>query len=439
VTILDVFITSISALRSNIMRTLLTMLGIIIGISAVITLTAAGQGAQQGVSDQIRGLGSNLMFVKPGVSTTGGITGIPGTGPSLFFEDAQAIDAAGLPYIDGLASQGAVGGPGSILQAQAIYRGQNTNMVLVGTEPSYQSVRDFYVEKGRFLSEDDVTKKALNVVLGADVADKLFGTTDPIAQTVRLFVGVGRQGVGFNFTVIGVMEHKGASATGDLDNLVFVPLPSFQSRVAFIRNPKGFTNINQINIKLTDRSKEAQAKLEIGDILLKRHNSPDPDFTISSQADVLSTATDVEKTLQVLLVSIALISLVVGGIGIMNIMLVSVTERTREIGIRKAVGAKRLDILMQFIIEALTVTIIGGLLGVGVGYLLTQVLQHDISFDINLLVYKYALNVNGSKYVITPFWIAMGLGMSAVTGLLFGVYPAWRAAALDPIEALRRE
>ncbi|MDP9235816.1 MAG: ABC transporter permease [Chloroflexota bacterium] len=438
-TILDVIITSLTALRSNILRTLLTMLGIIIGISAVITLTAAGQGAQQGVSDQIRGLGSNLMFVKPGVSTTGGITGLPGSGPSLFYEDAQAIDAAHLPYVEGIASQGSAGGPGSILQAQAIYRGQNTNTILVGTEPSYQSVRDFYVDRGRFLSEDDVTKKALNVVLGSDVAGKLLGTTDPIGQTVRIFVGVGRQGVGFNFTVVGVMEKKGASATGDLDNLVFVPLPSFQSRVAFIRNPKGFTNISQINIKLSDRSKETEARAEIGDILLKRHNSPEPDFTIQSQADVLSTATDVEKTLQVLLVSIALIALVVGGIGIMNIMLVSVTERTREIGIRKAVGAKRFDILLQFIIEALTVTIFGGLLGVGVGYALTQILQHDLSFDLNLLVYNYDVNISGNRYVMTPFWIAMGLGMSAVTGLVFGVYPAWRASRLDPIEALRRE
>jgi putative ABC transport system permease protein len=429
--LLDVLVTSLTALRSNILRTLLTMLGIIIGISAVITLTAAGEGAQQGVSDQIRGLGSNLMFVRPGApSSQGGAAQIPGSGPSLFFEDANAIGAANLPYIDSIASQGTVGGAGSIISAQVIYRGQNVSTVLAGTEPSYQSVRDFYVQEGRFISEDDITKKALTTVLGSHVAEKLFGTSDPIGESVRIFAGVGRFGFGFNFTVIGVMETKGASATGDQDDLVFVPLPSFQARVPLVRNPRGLTNVSQINIKLSDRSKEAEAKLAIADIIRKRHNlaqGVEDDFSIASQSDVLSTATSVESTLQVLLVSIALISLIVGGIGIMNIMLVSVSERTREIGIRKAVGAKRLDILLQFIIEALAVTIVGGILGVLVGMGAIYIAR------------QFQIGGEDTRYVITPLWIAAGIGMSAATGLVFGVYPAWRAARLDPIEALRRE
>jgi putative ABC transport system permease protein len=246
---------------------------------------------------------------------------------------------------------------------------------------------------------------------------------------VRIFAGLNaRFGVGFNFTVIGVMEEKGGSAQGDEDNRVFVPLPSFQARVSFIRNPRGLTNVSQINIKLADRSMEDEAKNDIAAILRDEHNIiEDDDFQIQSQSDVLSTATEVEQTLQVLLVSIALIALVVGGIGIMNIMLVSVSERTREIGIRKAVGAKRTNILMQFLVEALVVTTVGGGLGVLAGIGAIEIAQ------------RFEIGGEDTRYLITPLWIMLGLGMSAVTGLVFGVYPAWRAARLDPIEALRRE
>jgi putative ABC transport system permease protein len=428
--LIDVLITSLVALRSNILRTLLTMLGIIIGIASVITLTAAGEGAQQGVADRIQALGSNLMFIRPYSATqAGGIAGLPGSGPSLFYEDEKAIESANLPGVDSTASQGVAGGAGSIIQVQAIYRNQNTTTTLVGTEPSYQQVRDFYVAKGRFLTEDDVNKKALFVVLGASVADELFGDKDPIGENIRLFAGVNaRLGVGFNFTVIGVMERKGASSSGNQDDLVFVPLPAFQARVPFLRNPRGFTNVSQINVKLTDGSLETETKLAIADILRKQHNIlKEDDFQIQSQSDVLSTATSVENTLRVLLVSIAMISLVVGGIGIMNIMLVSVSERTREIGIRKAVGAKRRDILTQFIIEALVVTTIGGALGVLVGIGAIEIAK------------QFTIGGEDTKYLVTPKWIMAGLVMSAVTGLVFGVYPAWRAARLDPIEALRRE
>jgi putative ABC transport system permease protein len=426
-TIFDIFLTSMTALRSNVLRTLLTMLGIIIGVGAVIVLTAASEGAQKGVGDRIRGLGSNLMFVRPGADTEGSGPQLPGTGPSLFYEDANAIRDANLPYVDSVASQGTAGGPGSLIQAQAIYRGTSITTVLVGTESNYQAVRDFYVGEGRFISEDDITKKALVVVLGAGIKRELFGDEDPIGESIRLFAGVGRFGVGFNFTVIGVMEEKGASAIGDEDGLVFVPLPSFQARVAFIRNPRGLTNISQINVKLLDRSQADLAKEEIGAILRDRHAVETDDFTIQTQSEILATATAVDRALQVLVVSIALISLVVGGLGIMNIMLVSVTERTREIGIRKAIGAKRTDILMQFLVEAFLVTLLGGMLGVAGGYIATEIAD---GFDIGGA---------DNKYDITPFWVAVGLLVSAVTGILAGVYPAWRASRLDPIEALRHE
>ncbi len=424
-TLADILVTALKAMSSNLMRTLLTMLGIIIGIAAVIALTAASEGAQQGVGDRIRGLGSNLMFIKPGAVQQSGIQ-LPGTGPNLFLEDARAIDAAEFSYIKGVAAQGTVGGPGALLPVQAIYRGQNTSTTLLGTEPTYQFVRDFYVESGRFITEDDITKKALVTVLGTDVSEALFGPEDPIGQNVRISAGPGNFAIGFNFTVVGVMEKNGASAVTDLDDVVIVPMSSFQARIPFLRDPRGFTNVDQINIKLTNRSKTDQAKEEIGALLRERHNTIDDDFRIQTQTDLLDTATEVERSLQVLVVSIALISLIVGGIGIMNIMLVSVTERTREICIRKAVGAKRRDILWQFLVESFVVTMLGGVLGVLVGIGSAEVAEQ--------------LKIGGDNpYTVTPLWVLVGLVVAAVTGIFAGVYPAWRASRLDPIEALRHE
>jgi putative ABC transport system permease protein len=426
VTLADVFLTALSALRSNLLRTLLTMLGIIIGIAAVITLTAASEGTQRGVGDRIRGLGSNLMFIKPGAVQQAGVQ-LPGSGSSLFLEDARAIEDANLPYVQGVAAQASVGGPDpGILPVQVIHLGQNMSSSLLGTEPSYEFVRDFYVERGRFITDDDITKKALVTVLGGHVVDELFGSEDPIGQTVRISVGPGGFAVGFNFTIVGVMERKGASEGTDQDDVVIVPLPSFQARVAFIRNPRGYTNVNQINIKLTDRSKASETKEEIAALLRQRHGVEQDDFRIQTQTDVLDTATQVQRSLQVLVVSIALISLVVGGIGIMNIMLVSVTERTREIGIRKAIGAKRLDILWQFLVESLVVTTLGGILGVIAGVTATRVAER---FSIG----------GDNPYTVTPLWVVVGLIVAAATGLVAGVYPAWRASRLDPIEALRHE
>ena len=427
----DVIVTSLVALRSNFMRTVLSMLGVIISIAAVITLTAAGSGAQQGVASRIKGLGSNLLFVNPYSATPpGGIAAVLGSGGgTLYYEDEQAIRSANIPGIDETAAQTTTGGAGSLLQVQAISHGVKSSTLLVGAEPSYQYVRDFYVASGRFISQDDLDKKSLSVVLGAEVADNLFGGTNPIGNTIRVFAGVSRQfGVTFSFTVVGVMERKGVTPTGDPDNQIFVPLTTYQTRVPLIRNPRGYTNVTQISIKLTNGSKEQSVKAAVTDVLRRQHSIVnDDDFKVQSQSDVLSTATSVDRTLQVLLVSIAIIALVVGGIGIMNIMLVSVSERTREIGIRKAVGAKRLDVLTQFVVETLVITTIGGGLGVLAGVGAIEVAR------------TFTVGGSDTKYLITPFWIAVGLAISAATGLVFGVYPAWRASRLDPIEALRRE
>jgi len=436
---LDLVGGALKSLTTNVLRTLLTMLGIIIGIAAVITLTAASEGAQQGVTERIRGLGSNLMFVQPGAPGASTANQLPGQGAGLFLEDARAIDAEKIDGVDSIAAQLTIPNRQITFDANATYRGQRVTTVLLGTESNYQQVRDFYVARGRFITEDDLTKKALTVVLGAKVARELFGTNDPLGESVRVTVGPGRFGVGFNFTVVGVMEEKGANATNDEDNVVIVPLPTFQSRISFVRDPRGRSNVSQINIKLDDRSKADAVRARVTDILRARHGVSEDDFTITTQSQVLSTATEVDRSLQVLVVSIALISLVVGGIGIMNIMLVAVTERTREIGIRKAIGAKRMDILLQFMVEALMVTTVGGFLGVAIGWALTQVLGNGIDWSVPLGFFDLSLEVDESKYVLTPFWILIGLLVSMVTGVVAGVYPAWRAARLDPIEALRHE
>jgi len=430
VSILDVFITALTSMRTNILRTLLTMLGIIIGIAAVITGTAAGEGAQQGVTARIAGLGSNLMFVRPYSPDEGGAA-IPGLGPSLFFEDSQQVASANLSCVEAIAAQATIGAPGDFIQARAIYRGQNVETLLLGTEPTYQQVRNFYVAEGRFITNDDIDKKAAVVVLGSSVADQLFGSKDPVGENIQVFAGVANFGIRPNFTVIGVMESRGGSTTADEDNQIFTPLPSLQARApANFRNARGYSNIAQINIAVADSCDEDAVKVDVGAILRRaRELTPDEedDFKIYSQKEVLATATEVEESFQILIASIALIALIVGGIGIMNIMLVSVTERTREIGIRKAVGAKRFDILLQFLLEALVVTVLGGVLGVLAAWGATKIAA---GFDIG---------GKDTKYAITAQWVMLGLGVSAVTGVIAGVYPAWRAARLDPIEALRHE
>jgi putative ABC transport system permease protein len=420
--IFDTISIAIRALAANKMRSLLTMLGIVIGVGAVIALMAAGQGAQKGITDRIRGLGSNLLFIRPGQPQDN-----PNNDPTggqvftLVSTDGDAInDPDRFPYVESVTSQ-------VFFEAPVTAGGESLRVNATGVTPDYQYTRNHYVERGRFINDDDVTRKGLVAVLGANVAEQLFGDVDPIGRTVRLTVGAFRIYFSFSFLVVGVMERKGATATGDEDDLMLIPLPTMQARIPFIRNPKGLSNVHQITVKVSSPSKFPQAKEEIAALLRDRHGVTKDDFTIRSQEDLVSTVTAVSQTLTVLLGSIAGISLIVGGIGIMNIMLVSVTERTREIGIRKALGARRVDILWQFIVEALTVTMLGGMVGVGSGVLAAQLANGRHVFGRDLYT------------AVTPFSIIVAFSVSAAIGLFFGIYPAFRASRLNPIEALRHE
>jgi len=415
---LDLIQTALVALSTNKLRTSLTVLGIVIGVGAVIALMAAGQGAQEGVTKQVRGLGSNLLIIEPTQTQQGGPVRLTAT--TLTTKDADAIrDTKSFPYVGGVVAQYKLD-----LESQVVGNGRNTTATMTATQPDFEYVRSYSVAAGRFFTNDDMGRKATNVVLGAQVAKDLFDTPDnAVGKDVRLSFGP----FSLSLNVIGVMEERGASGGGSDDTQIIVPLTTFLARVPFARSATGTSSVQQIMVKVTEGSKLEQTKQDIQQLLLERHDSKE-DFTVKTQNDLLSTANKVSRTLTILLGAIAGISLVVGGIGIMNIMLVSVTERTREIGIRKAVGASRGDILMQFIIEAVIVTLAGGALGVIAGVAAARI-------------------ANGQDFgtgspvttVVTPLSIFAAFGVSVLIGLFFGIYPAFRASRLDPIEALRVE
>jgi putative ABC transport system permease protein len=425
VSIIDTIRTALAALAANKLRSSLTMLGIIIGVSAVITLMAVGQGSQKGVTERLRGLGSNLIFIRPGESQASNAQAAVYGGQSLNLVDTDAYainDPEQFPYVEGVAPQ-------IDFEGRLIVGGETTTTTIIGTTPDYQYVRDFYVAKGQFLSEDDITRKGLVAVLGYRVADTLFGDTDPVGKSVRLAVGPGGM-ITFNFRVIGVMEPKGATVTGDEDDLMFIPLPTMQARIPILRNPQGLSNVFQITVKVSDRDDFERAEEEIAALLRERHNVEENDFEILTQTDVANlqaAETEISQTLWAAMAAIAGISLAVGGIGIMNIMLVSVTERTREIGIRKAIGATRGDILMQFLVEALMVTMAGGVIGVILGVTLSTMADGRTILEQSV------------RAEVSAVAVILAFGVSAVIGLFFGIYPAFNASRLNPIEALHHE
>ena len=415
----DLILISLRAIASNGLRSLLTTLGIIIGVSSVIILMSVGQGAVKGVIDELNALGTNLIFIEPGSSEEDGQKGAAGSAITLTREDGEAIIEAQIPDVVYVTSMIDFG-------AQAITPSNNVGVQVVGTESMYSIMRGLNLSEGRFIDEDDVEKKALNMVLGHTISEQLFPEDSPVGKNVRLSIAGGR--IIFNFRVIGVTSERGAGVGVDDDNAVFIPVSTLQARISFIKNPTGETNVNNIIIQTAEGADELEIKESISQVLLDKHKVTSPDFIIESQKDLIGAAGEIANILSLLLGGIAGISLAVGGIGVMNIMLVSVTERTREIGIRRAVGATKGDIIKQFVWEALTLSSMGGIIGIILGMIISFSLDGRFTFD------DFTV-----RTVIQPWSILIAFAVSFGIGLVSGVYPAFRASRLDPILALRNE
>ena len=418
-TIGDTFRTAIAALTVNKFRSALTLLGVMIGVGAVIALMAIGEGATQSVTARIGDLGSNLLFIQEQQAEGSRLPGSRREAVSgLTLQDANAIeDRRRFPYVNGVAPQ-------SFYRAGAGAGSASVDTTVYGVTPSYQWVRNFYTNRGRFIDESEMSRRSLTAVLGSKVARDLFGDADPIGQSVRVTV----KGVpSLSLRVIGVMEEKGSFGGTDRGDAIFIPLSTMQAKISADRNPLGLANVMQISVSVNDRAELARAREEVSQLLRERHRSPEDDFSMLSQEELLKTIDDIKRGLMVFMGSIAGIALLVGGIGIMNIMLVSVTERTREIGIRKALGARRIDILTQFLAEAVMMTLLGGVIGVGLGVLGAAFADGQPLMGGHLVT------------VVTTRSIVITVGVSAAVGIFFGIYPAFRAAGLEPVEALRHE
>jgi putative ABC transport system permease protein len=399
---------SLRALRVNKMRSLLTMLGIIIGVGAVIAMLALGSGATQKLSEQIASMGSNLMIVLPGSTTAGGLRMGAGTQATLSSADADAIlkeapsVVAVAPVLSGT--------------AQVVYGNQNWATNVTGTTPGMLDVREWTLSSGRPFTDSDVKSATKVALLGQTVVDNLFGEEDPMGKIIKI--------KNVPFVVVGVLGVKGQSVMGqDQDDVIYVPLTTAQRKLFGTAFPG---QVRVIMIKGKSVESLPDAEQEITDLLRQRHHigpNQDNDFTVRNLTQMMEAAEASSKIMTLLLGAIASVSLLVGGIGIMNIMLVSVTERTREIGIRMAIGAKTWDIRLQFIIEALIMSLIGGLVGIGVGVMGSEIISKMADWPVS----------------ISPFSVLLAFGFSAIVGIFFGFYPAYKASLLNPIDALRYE
>ncbi len=396
---------AINALFANKLRSLLTMLGIIIGVGAVIAMVAVGMGVTQRVTDSIASLGSNMLIIRPGASMSGGLRGAAGSRTTLKYEDAVAIKKK-IKDVDYVS-------PTVQKNYQVVYGNQNWNTSVTGVTQEYMSIRDLKITTGSFITEDDMNTRNRVAVIGMTVASNLFGEANPVGKTIR----VNNQ----PYRVIGVLESKGQSSVGqDQDDVVIVPLTTAMDRLLAV------TYVQTINVQVTSQSKMDEVQSNIETLLRQRHHltgSKDSDFQVQNLTSLMSTMNETTTMLTLFLGSIAAISLIVGGIGIMNIMMVSVTERTREIGIRKALGATFKDIMTQFLIESVVIGVIGGVLGIFFGIVAAQAISKFGDF----------------QTVITAAPIFLSFAFSVGIGLFFGIYPARKAALLDPIEALRYE
>ncbi len=399
------FLTALGALLANKLRALLTMLGIIIGVAAVITMIAIGEGAQRSVMERIQALGSNLLFISPGAARGGGMVVIQfGSSQRLTTNDAETVG-------ERVAAVEAVV-PEFNRQAQVKYENRNWNTRIVGTTPEYEWVRNFYAVSGRYFNRSEERAAAKVCLVGASVAGNLFQGADPLGKTIRI--------AGQTFEVIGVLETKGQSGWQNPDDQIIVPLSTAQRRLF------GVDFVTQITARVVDQGKMDEAFVEIERVLRRQHRlrpDQDNDFSIRNQADIITTFQETQQTLKFLLAGIAAISLLVGGIGIMNIMIVSVTERTKEIGIRKAIGARKRDVLWQFLIESVVMSVTGGLIGIGLG-----------------IAASYIVTAYGNlPSVVSPEAIMVSFAFASLVGIFFGIYPAWKAANANVIDALRYE
>ena len=396
---------AIHALLANKMRSLLTMLGVIIGVAAVIALVSVGMGVRTGITANFESLGANTITIMPGSSNRGGPRGAAGSMQTLKYDDAKAIASKikDVRYVSPTVSS----------SYQVVNGNQNWNTSVYGVTPEYLHIRSLVVQSGSFITQSDLNSRNRVAVIGPTVAANLFDEVNPVGKNIR----INNQ----PYKIIGVLESKGQSSMGqDQDDIVIVPLTTAQERLM------GITYVRSINIQVSSADKIEQVQAEVETLLRQRHHirsGSEDDFTVRNLTSLMETMTSTTTMLTLFLGSIAAISLIVGGIGIMNIMMVSVTERTREIGIRKALGATFQNIMMQFLIESVVIGVIGGLLGIACGV------------GIALAIAKSGL----FQTVITAAPIIISFSFSVGIGLFFGIYPARKAAKLDPIEALRYE
>jgi putative ABC transport system permease protein len=404
--LIDLLKETIWSLAGNKIRSGLTILGIVIGIASVITMIAIGQGAKNSIESSIESIGSNLIMITPGAQRVAGVNQGGGSSQTLTIEDADAIKAE-ITNVKAVA-------PSVTKRSQLTAKGNNTNTQITGTNADYLIARNVTIDFGTFFSEQQMKSSAKVIVLGPATRDDLFGVdVNPIGQTIRAN--------NMDFQVIGVTASKGGSGFSNQDDVAYVPLTSAQHYLT------GNEFVNNISVAAQDQASMVSVQDQVFELLLKRHNIKDAtqaDFSLMNQNDIIATATSITGTFTILLSSIAGISLLVGGIGIMNMMLTTVTERTREIGLRKAVGVRKIYINLQFLAEAVLLTFLGGAMGIILGWIASLLISHFVS---------------SLKTSISLSAVLLAFGVSAGVGIIFGFYPARRAANLSPIEALRYE